>query len=171
MKKDKEALRAVNELFRASAEAGEDDRRVHTSCLVGNEDEIFYTFTCERGAPEVWQGLYDDVRGFVQKEWGRDIGPLENCWCVLSDDCGALPTPIPAPIIPIFDEWNALQQMVTCGADELRQMQVTGPFYQDALAIWKRLRISYKEAFDRVKRMVIAPAPKGQRYTWQDFVS
>lgn len=176
----------MEEYFRAMKESAEDDRRVHVTCYVGNDTEIVGTMTCPRGSPEEWIWQYEGIRRFSREihyldslrsksSTGYDVGSIEEKFFVLSDDCGALITPIVLdPVEPRNfwntwrDEWNALFHFNTMGQTEQRMFIHGQSWYQEVLAIWLRLRIPYKEAFARVKAMQIMPKPIGQTYNWYD---
>jgi hypothetical protein len=173
----------LNEMFKAMNESGDDYNRIYVTAMVGSNEEPhgIHCLTVERGLPDgrLWpngdptgDGLrehYQTLREvlmngtpanppYFARIEGRDIGPIEDAWFVICDDCGVLDPPIirDANSYPIGDEWNALMNL---HIDNERTREV-----------WRRKKISFQELHARIAAMVQEPPDPNQTYRWHDRV-
>jgi hypothetical protein len=177
---DDEGKADFAELMRAYEESGNDSNRVFTAAFVGNEHgpHGIHTLSVQRGKPEgtIWPGgqscgdsleeQYNSLREFMLKpdqfsnHQPEDIGPIEQAWFVLCDDCTALDppmqytTPEEAWKGELTDEWNALMNK-----------SHDPHFYAP---IWARRKITFQQLVEKVKNMVVAPPNPNAKYHWYD---
>lgn len=169
----------INELIRAYNESGDDSARLFTAALIGHADgpHGMMTLHIRRGEPEnsfpgannsllaeynsvrevLKQGIEANPPWYDEKE-GYDIGPVEDAFFVLADDCQSLDPKVPSihPKNPPFhDEWNALMNAHAVDPQTLKE-------------IWHRRRINFEELYEKVKNMKIAPEDPNARYRWHD---
>lgn len=179
---DDEQLR---EYFRAINESGNDHNRLFTAAMVGNADGPHRGMTIHviRGKPDgdVWPDGTRDGNGLTdQYEVVRrtlsagtpanppyydgwpplDIGPVEEAYFVLYDDCQPLDPPLQYKLPEeqwkgaLTDEWNALM-------NKFYDQDFYGP-------IWQRRKLTFQQLCEKVAAMVVAAPDPDAKYHWYD---
>lgn len=154
----------LNEMIRAFNESGDDAARLFTTALVGNVDgpEGIMTMSIHRSKPERLLAEYNEMRNVLmtlsEPYQARDIGPVEDAFFVLIDDCIRLEVPIqtrPNDTFPLSREWDAFMNAGIAGPEKIKE-------------IWNRRKITFDQLFERVKNMQIQPEDPNLRYHWYD---
>jgi hypothetical protein len=170
----------IDEMFRAFNESGQDSQRVFSSALVGNINgpHGMHTLHIQRGKPEgtIWpngstagdslEDEYNSLRQVMLEAQppnppyhngipAEDIGPIDQAWFVLFDDCTRLDPPLMDEYNrPFHDEWNAL---MNCWPNNALIAD-----------IWNRRRMTFAQLVERVRNMVVAPEDPNLKYHWYD---